>query len=236
MYQYLDRDPVPGDIVEYVKHSTSSIKKGSLSIVTEVEDFVKTTFMGECTGLGLRNIKVVKTKPGSEAQVGDTVMSLTSIPYVRKPGDIFTVLELAEEGFWYKEYTTSSPDEFKVLCKAEPEESTPIPSEIPLESPTPCTLESTQQQKESSMKKLDLPLLIALLTSKPETKDATNSNYVAILTDEDGDYDGYIYFDDKDEAISIMQKAENEGKKLHIFSYEETLAQKPRKVISVGRD
>lgn len=95
------------------------------------------------------------------------------------------------------------------------------------------------QNKEQPMNKLDLRLLLSLMaamssTDQEEQKDATNSEYVAIVT-KDNNYEGYVYIDSVEDAQKIMQLPENEGKKLHLFKYESTLAQKPRKVISVER-
>ena len=92
------------------------------------------------------------------------------------------------------------------------------------------------QQKENNMENTTLKLLLALMEATEEVvADATNSKYVGIMTDEDNQYVGYIYFDDKDEATAIMQQRENEGKTLHIFKYKDSITQEPRTVISVKR-
>lgn len=99
--------------------------------------------------------------------------------------------------------------------------------------------QSTQsQQKEQTMTKFDLKLLTALMSAllndnDPQV-DATNANHIGIITEND-EYVGYIYFNDMDEATKIMQQPINEGRKLHIFDYKTTLAQKPRKIIEVER-
>ena len=92
---------------------------------------------------------------------------------------------------------------------------------------------NTTQQKENTMNKTTLEQLIELMLA-PEPKDATNSKYVGILTKDDS-YEGYLYFDKKSEAKEIMARPSNEGKQLHIFEYNKTLAQKPRDVIEVER-
>lgn len=94
------------------------------------------------------------------------------------------------------------------------------------------------QQKEQTMTKFDLKLLTALMSAllKDDTPqvDATNANHIGIITEND-EYVGYIYFNDMDEATKIMQQPINESRKLHIFDYKTTLAQKPRKIIEVER-
>lgn len=100
------------------------------------------------------------------------------------------------------------------------------------------TVEPTKQQKEQTMNNLDLKLLLSIMAamaaSEEVTKDATNSEYVCIMT-KHNEYEGYFYVDSIDEANKVMQSPEHEGKKLHIFKYESTIAQKPRKVIAVDR-
>lgn len=95
-----------------------------------------------------------------------------------------------------------------------------------------------QQLKEKTMNKLDLKVLISIMTamaaSEEVTKDATNSEYVCIMT-KDNEYEGYFYADSTEEASKVMQSPEHEGKRLHVFKYESTIAQKPRQVITVDR-
>ena len=101
------------------------------------------------------------------------------------------------------------------------------------EKPTKTHLDT--QEKEIKMDNTLLKLLVELMQA-PETKDATNSKYVGILSSEDGEYLGYIYFDEKEEAETIMQKPENEGTSLNYFKYKGTLCQKPREIIETVRD
>lgn len=79
-----------------------------------------------------------------------------------------------------------------------------------------------------------LELLLDLMGVTEAPKDATNSEYVGIMT-ENNEYKGYVYFDEDSEAEAIMAKPENEGLQLHTFKYSGTLTQKPRKVIRVER-
>ena len=81
---------------------------------------------------------------------------------------------------------------------------------------------------------MDLSLLLTMTVamSNAETKDATNSQYVVIVTKED-EYAGYFYSDCLDEVEEIIAKPSNELKKFHVFDYSTTSSQKPRKVISI---
>lgn len=94
--------------------------------------------------------------------------------------------------------------------------------------------EQPTQQKENTM---DLKLLLAMMAAMSETetpKDATNSKHVIIVT-KDGKYEGYFYADSAEELNEVVRKPENEGKKFHMFDYNATFAQKPRKVVPVER-
>ncbi len=79
--------------------------------------------------------------------------------------------------------------------------------------------------------------MLSLLTAQmiaPETKDATNSKFVGIITKND-EYRGYIYMDAREEAEQIMQKPENEGSQIHVFEYNSTISQKPRDIVIKNR-
>lgn len=106
------------------------------------------------------------------------------------------------------------------------------------------TQEENKKEQEMSIQTKEMPtqvnstllkLLVELMIA-PETKNSTNSKYVGILSSKNGEYLGYIYFDEKEEAISIMQKPENEGNILNYFKYKGTFTQKPRDVIETVRD
>ena len=94
------------------------------------------------------------------------------------------------------------------------------PSGAPSEPTQPTT-------KEQSMNKTTLKLLLELLG-----KDATNSKFVGIITNEDESV-GYMYFDSKEDATECMAQPKMELHKLHLFEKSCVLAQKPRKVIEV---
>lgn len=87
--------------------------------------------------------------------------------------------------------------------------------------------------KEHPVDKTTLKLLLELLGATEEVKDATNSKFVGIITNED-EYVGYMYFDSKEDAIECMSQPKMELHKLHLFEKSCVLAQKPRKVIEVA--
>ena len=64
--------------------------------------------------------------------------------------------------------------------------------------------------------KTTLKLLLELLGASEEVKDATNSKFVGIITNEE-DYVGYMYFDSKEDAIECMSQPKMELHKLHLF-------------------
>lgn len=99
-------------------------------------------------------------------------------------------------------------------------------------------VESNQMTKETTMNKLDLRLLTAVMaalhSAEEEQLDATNSEFICVLT-KDNNYEGYFYSNSEEDYIKVMQKVENAEKKLHVFKYQSTVAQKPRKIIEAGR-
>ncbi len=103
-------------------------------------------------------------------------------------------------------------------------------NEIPLGATTDCSLQPII--KEQPMDKTTLKLLLELLGASEEVKDATNSKFVGIITNED-EYVGYMYFDSKEDATECMAQPKMELHKLHLFEKSCVLAQKPRKVIEV---
>ena len=102
--------------------------------------------------------------------------------------------------------------------------------QVPLGATADCSLHPTT--KEQPMNKTTLKLLLELLGASEEVKDATNSKFVGIITNED-EYVGYMYFDSKEDATECMAQPKMELHKLHLFEKSCVLAQKPRKVIEV---
>jgi hypothetical protein len=106
-----------------------------------------------------------------------------------------------------------------------------------LDQPTACNAQPQPTTKEQPMK-LDLKILTAIMAaiaaSTEVEQDATNSQFLCVLT-KDNNYEGYFYANTEDDYTKIMQKVENAEKKLHVFEYRATVAQKPRKIVEVER-
>lgn len=95
---------------------------------------------------------------------------------------------------------------------------------------------NTIKQTEKQMTNFNLTLLIQFLAKQSEEKvDATNAKHIGILAESDGSYVGYVYANTIKELQDIVRKPENEGRKLHIFDYNQTIAQKARPVTQVSR-
>lgn len=90
MYQYLDRPPVTGDVVEFQLDNRPNLPKGSIRIVSSHNTqgiYIETVHCGIWIyGKGANNWKVIATKPGSEAQPGDTII------FTKRHQDNFLVL------------------------------------------------------------------------------------------------------------------------------------------------
>ena len=95
---------------------------------------------------------------------------------------------------------------------------------------------NTNKQMEKQMPNFNLTLLIQFLTAQAEEKvDATNAKHIGILAESDGTYVGYVYANTLKQLQDIVRKPENESRKLHIFDYNQTIAQKARPVTQVSR-
>lgn len=98
-YLYLDREPIAGDVVECVINHTNEFTKGKLYKCTKFMNnlvWVDIDDKGSRTnGLHVNNFRVVKTKAGSEAKVGDTCIVHTSNDAAIniKVGDLVTLHE-----------------------------------------------------------------------------------------------------------------------------------------------
>ena len=128
---------------------------------------------------------------------------------------------------WYRGITFSMTDPSLV-------QQAPVSNscnKIHLGATTDCNLQPIT--KEQTMNKTTLKLLLELLGASEEVKDATNSKFVGIITNED-EYVGYMYFDSKEDATECMAQPKMELHKLHLFEKSCVLAQKPRKVIELN--
>lgn len=98
-YEYLDREPKADDVVECLENYSDQFTKGKLYICIKVLEkyvFVDIDDTGSRTNAYDRKIfKVVNSKPGSEAKVGDTCIVYGSNDGAENVsiGDIVTLLE-----------------------------------------------------------------------------------------------------------------------------------------------
>ena len=77
--------------------------------------------------------------------------------------------------------------------------------------------------KEPTMPTFDLKLLLQFMEAVSQdapVTDATNANHIAVLTEADGSYVGYIYGNSIEEFEEIIRRPENESRKFHIFNYD----------------
>lgn len=97
-------------------------------------------------------------------------------------------------------------------------------------------VEPTSTIKETTMNKTTLKLLLALMgATTQETKDATNSNYIGIITNSNDEYLGYVYADTVKELKEIIAKPSNESNTIHIFKFADSYKQAARPVVKLAR-
>jgi len=126
-YQYIDKDPEAGDVVLWVSNTSKEsiyIEYNKPYLVKQIDNCNLVEIIdkhGNLTKLGSQNRKVIKTKPGHEAKVGDTCIRI-SVGNSDKPnGSTIVVSEITKNGNlgWDKIYS-NHPSQFLVLCQ-EPE-------------------------------------------------------------------------------------------------------------------
>ena len=168
-------------------------------------------------------VKSANNEQHPEIRVGDLVK--VNI----EDGEILTVISISPVGNYFcsdkREYSASSLQ----IVKYQPKSN--------LDNQTPKQYKNnTNQQMEKQMPNFNLTLLIQFLAAQAAAKvDATNAKHIGILAESDGTYTGYVYANTLKELQDIVRKPENEGKKLYIFDYNQTIAQKPRPVTQVSR-
>ena len=120
MYEYENiEDAKPGDIVERIKKGSSNEPYHQIGYLAVVgNDFPETE--GCRPSLDPNWWKLVKTKPGSEAKVGDTVIRFKDGTRTCPTGTVFTVLKIDHKALYYDSTLSAYMNECKVLCKAEP--------------------------------------------------------------------------------------------------------------------
>lgn len=141
-YDYMDNAKA-GDIVEYVGSADNPeyAIKGKLYILNKDYKIYNDLWLDDekckdnCwdySNQGTILWKLVKTKPGSEAKVGDTVISIDKpgIHIPRQRGSIHQVTEIQSDSrLGYAQGRSTAPKNFRVLCKAEQKKSTNLPIE-----------------------------------------------------------------------------------------------------------
>ena len=137
MYEYLPIEQAKvGDIVECIKDLPSTFTAGKLYQVKEPEnkwgdlDIVEDDKGSKTNGWAHKNFKLIKTKPGHKAQIGDTVFCIANTDGNCKQGESFIVHDIDENylspppgilfnGLTSKESWAWSKKYFVVLCKKE---------------------------------------------------------------------------------------------------------------------
>lgn len=127
-YIYEDRKPKVGDVVEMqCDWSKYGQPKGTLSIVTYVNKYreiqIKDSRPDDQSFYDSSFVKTVKTKPGSEAQVGDTVITVMSNNALSTPvlGDVSIVTRAEKHALTTESFPRRflNSSRYKVLCKEE---------------------------------------------------------------------------------------------------------------------
>ena len=125
MYEYLDRKPEAGDIVE-CKINIPTFTKGKLyiskgihpknkhAIAVALDDIGSTT-----NGLSYTYFKVVKTLLGDQAKVGDTCIRVGKSLEDSPKGATFIVTHIYDGKIGYKKHHLTYPVNIRVLCLAE---------------------------------------------------------------------------------------------------------------------
>ena len=92
------------------------------------------------------------------------------------------------------------------------------------------------KSKEEQMNNTTLTLLFTLMGVSTETpKNATNSNYIGIITNSEDAYVGYVYADTVKQLKEIIAKSENEGNTIHCFKFQYSYKQATRPVVKITR-
>ena len=125
MYKYGNiEDAKPGDVLERIKKGSSNEPYDQIGYLAVVgNDYPEAE--GVKPSLDPNWWKLVKTKPGSEAKVGDTVIRFKDGTRTCPTGTVFTVLEIDQGYLYYTSVLAAETDECKVLCKTSTTKSEP---------------------------------------------------------------------------------------------------------------
>jgi hypothetical protein len=158
-------------------------------------------------------------------QIGDRIRSVSEDnpkdrPYFKE----FTVQAIDRDDVYYKQGFAAHYSKFELVSR-----QTTVHNHVePINQPN--------QIKEQPMNNTTLKLLLALMGATTEAaKDATNSNFIGIITNSDDEYIGYVYADTAKELKEIIAKPSNEGNTIHTFKFADSYKQATRPVIKVAR-
>lgn len=133
-YEYLPIEQAKeGDVVEYVGTGHYSTP-GTLHIITSANGLIRCSTLGNGIGWtkNTSSLKLIKTKPGSEAKIGDEVIYYKASNYLCEDmiGKIYTVeneskdlIDLEDIGWFRKE-------DIKVLCKPKLNQHSDSPNNV----------------------------------------------------------------------------------------------------------
>lgn len=118
--EYLPIDQAKiGDVVECINNNVSELLKNTLYVVSDIKmGFIILEDLGEYKYCVTR-FKLVKTKPASEAKIGDYMIRTQAYLSDTSVGDILPIIHTNHEGLWYNpsyRIPTHRFNEIKVLC------------------------------------------------------------------------------------------------------------------------
>lgn len=118
-YEYDDsRDPEVNDVVEWIGNDIDNLTKGKLYVV---QAGARTLFdddtRGSCDFTIKDRWKLVKTKPGIEAQNGDSIVCVAASNGTKSIGEIFTNIERKSRMLQYTPSCSDVCSSFRVLIQ-----------------------------------------------------------------------------------------------------------------------
>lgn len=139
MYKYLDiKNAKPGDVVKFSKQDYRGNLTHDKLYIVRSDNITGSPFLrivaddrGDANGLPSKYFKLVATKPGSEAKVGDTVLKTENTSHDVSYMDICRIVKVNKNGWLRVIGATKYPqvdvnlksDTCVVLCKEEPKSS-----------------------------------------------------------------------------------------------------------------
>ena len=120
--QYLDRPPKVGDVVECIRDwSVHDMPIGALRLVRGIDEYDSVVISDKRSSNSVYSIeylRVVETKPGSTAKVGDSVISMERIDSTLLYNSVFhNIPKVSGDDIGFKESHSWSASDFLVLCQ-----------------------------------------------------------------------------------------------------------------------